>query len=152
MVATANTVMRGGVTTVTSTPTSPTDTTASRASVISSTVSVSFQPSSRGARACGSSAAPHLERQVQPSRSTQPSARTVGAYLELPHARACGSSAAPHLERQVQPSRSTQPSARTVGAYLAPPHARACGNSAAPHLERQSLARFHTCAPPVSEE
>src|SRR5712692_852253 len=104
MVATANTVMRGGVTTVTSTPTSPTDTTASRASVISSTVSVSFQPSSRGARACGSSAAPHLERQFQPSRSTQPSARAFSAYLAPPHARACGSSAAPHLENQAEPS------------------------------------------------
>ena len=40
MVAMANTVMRGGVNTVTSTPTSPTDTTASRTSVVSSTVTV----------------------------------------------------------------------------------------------------------------
>src|SRR5438105_9827851 len=40
MVAMANTVMRGGVNTVTSTPTSPTDTTASRTSVISITVTV----------------------------------------------------------------------------------------------------------------
>ena len=40
MVAMANTVMRGGVNTVTSAPTSPTDATASRTSVISSTIRV----------------------------------------------------------------------------------------------------------------
>src|SRR2546426_11902239 len=82
MVAMATTVMGGGVTTVTSTPTSPTDTTTSRTRVISTTVSVSSQP----------------------SRSTQPSARAFSAYLAPPHARAGGSSAAPHLENQAGPS------------------------------------------------